>query len=131
MVDQTRPLFGQSEHIANLALLFKDTKTGWDAQVAGAYTGPRINTVSQFLNNDLWQKGFIQMDFSAEKRFSHGLTVFVKANNILNTPMKLFIKGTNPENEKIAENLVSNGQTLIRSDYYGQSYLVGLRYKLN
>ncbi|EFK57007.1 TonB-dependent receptor domain-containing protein [Sphingobacterium spiritivorum] len=130
-VEQTRPLYGQSEHIANLALLFKDTKTGWDAQVAAAYTGPRINTVSQFLNNDLWQKGFIQMDFSAEKRFKHGLTVFAKANNILDTPMKLFIKGTNPENDKIAENLVSGGQTLIRSDYYGQSYLVGVRYKLN
>jgi len=130
-VDQTRPLYGQSAHIANLALLFKDTKTGWDAQIAAAFTGERINTVSQFLNNDLWQKGFVQMDFSAEKRFGHGLAVFVKANNLLNTPMKLFLKGTNPENDKIAEKLVSNGQTLIRSDYYGQSYLVGLRYKLN
>ena len=130
-VDQSRPLYGQSAHIANLALLFKDTKKGWDAQLAAAYTGPRINTVSQFLNNDLWQKGFIQMDFSAEKSFGRGFTVFAKANNILNTPMKLFIKGTNPENAKIAEDLVSNNQTLIRNDHYGQSYLVGLRYKLN
>jgi TonB-dependent receptor len=130
-VDQSRPLYGQSAHIANLSFLYKDTKKGWDAQVAGAYTGPRINTVSQFLNNDLWQKGFIQMDASAEKRFKGGISVFVKANNILNTPTKLFIKGTNAENDKIAEKLVQNGQTLIRSDYYGQSYLIGVRYKLN
>ncbi|PWK77658.1 TonB-dependent receptor [Mucilaginibacter oryzae] len=131
LVDQSRPLYGQSAHIANLALLYKDTKKGWDAQVAGAYTGPRINTVSQFLNNDLWQKGFIQMDASAEKRFKGGISVFVKANNILNTPAKLFIKGTNSENNKIAEKLVQDGQTLIRADYYGQSYLIGVRYKLN
>ncbi|RZM22270.1 MAG: TonB-dependent receptor [Pedobacter sp.] len=95
-VDQTRPLFGQSEHIGNLSLLYKDTKHGWDLQLAGAYTGERINTISQFLNNDLWQKGFVQMDASAEKRFKSGVSVFVKANNLLNTPTKLFIKGRAP-----------------------------------
>lgn len=131
LVNQTRPLFGQSEHIANLSLLYKDTKKGLDVQVAGAYTGPRINTVSQFVNNDLWQKGIIQMDASAEKRFKNGISVFVKANNILNTPTKLFIKGTNAVNDKINEKLVENGTTLIRSDYYGQGYLMGLRYKFN
>lgn len=130
-VNQERPLYGQSAHIANLSLLFKDTKKGWDVQVAGAYTGPRINTVSQFLNNDLWQEGFVQMDASAEKRFKGGISIFVKANNILNTPTKLFIKGTNPANNDINENLVKNGNTLIRSDYYGQNYLVGFRYKFN
>jgi TonB-dependent receptor len=130
-VNQTRPLYGQSEHIANLSLLYKDTKKGWDAQIAGAYTGPRINTVSQFLNNDLWQRGFIQMDASAEKRFKNNLSVFVKAGNLLNTPSKLFIKGTNPENATLKDdNIVANGQTLIRSDYYKQTYLIGVRYKL-
>ena len=127
-VEQTRPLYGQSEHIGNLSLLYKDTKKGWDVQIAGAYTGERINTVSQFLNNDLWQKGFVQMDASAEKRLKNGFAVFIKANNLLNTPTKLFIKGTNP-NSKDA--IVTNGQTLIRSDYYMQSYLLGLRYKFN
>jgi TonB-dependent receptor len=130
LVDQTRPLFGQSEHVANVSLLYKDTKRGWDAQLAAAYTGERINTVSQFLNNDLWQKAFIQMDASGEKRFKHGLSVFIKAGNLLNTPLKLFIKGTNPQNEKVYENVVSNGQTLIRNENYKQSYLLGLRYKL-
>jgi len=130
-VDQERPLYGQSAHIGNLSLLFKDSKKGWDVQLAGAFTGPRINTVSQFLNNDLWQQGFIQMDASAEKRFKHGISVFVKANNLLNTPTKLFIKGTNPENNKIREDLVTDGRTLIRSDYYGQNYLIGFRYKFN
>ncbi|MFD0751853.1 TonB-dependent receptor domain-containing protein [Mucilaginibacter calamicampi] len=131
LVDQVRPLYGQSEHIGNLSLLYKNTKNGLELQLAGAYTGERINTVSQFLDNDLWQKGFVQMDASAEKRFKSGISIFIKANNLLNTPAKLFIKGTNPANLVIKENIVSNGQTLIRSDYYGQSYLIGIRYKLN
>jgi hypothetical protein len=79
----------------------------------------------------LWQEGFIQVDASAEKRFKGGISVFVKANNILDTPTKLFIKGTNPANNDIKEDLVKNGNTLIRSDYYGQNYLIGFRYKFN
>ncbi|MFD0766800.1 TonB-dependent receptor domain-containing protein [Mucilaginibacter lutimaris] len=131
LVDQTRPLYGQSAHVGNLSLLYKDTKHGWDVQLAGAYTGERINTVSQFLNNDLWQKAFVQVDASAEKRFKNNISVFVKAGNIVNTPTKLYIKGTNAANNDIKENLVSNGQTLIRNDKYGQSYLIGVRYKFN
>lgn len=130
LVNQTRPLYGQSEHVANVSLLYKDTKKGWDAQLAASYTGERINTVSQFLNNDLWQKPFVQMDASAEKKLKHGITVFIKAGNLLNTPSKLFIKGTSAENAKLDDKVASNGQTLIRSDYYKQSYLIGIRYKL-
>ncbi|MBL4676638.1 MAG: TonB-dependent receptor [Mucilaginibacter sp.] len=130
-VQQTRPLYGQSEHIANVSLLYKDTKKGWDAQIAAAYTGPRIVAVSQFVNNDQWQQGIIQMDVSAEKRFKNNISVFVKANNLLNTPYKLYIKGTNPANDALKENLVQDGHTLIRNDHYGQSYLLGVRYKFN
>ncbi|TKC60314.1 TonB-dependent receptor [Pedobacter hiemivivus] len=126
-VDQSRPLYGQSEHIGNISLLYKGGKNGFDAQIAAAYTGPRINTISQFLNNDLWQQGFIQMDLSAEKKFKNNLSIFVKGGNLLNTPLKLFIKGTNPNDPNAT---VFDGKTLIRNDYYKQTYLLGLRYKL-
>lgn len=128
-VNQTRPLYGQSEHVANLSLLYKDSKKGWDFQLAGAYTGPRINTISQFVDNDLWQEGFVQMDFSAEKTLKGGFAVFVKAANLLNTPNRLFIKGVNPENDSLMEDIVSDGRTKMRNDLYGQSYLIGVRFK--
>lgn len=131
IVDQTRPLYGQAAHIANLSLLYKDANNGWEGQLAGSYTGTRINTVSQFLNDDLWQKGFVQLDASVEKKFKAGWAIFAKANNILNTPMELYVKGANPENEKIAESLVKGGSTLIRKDLYGQNYILGLRYSFN
>ncbi|MCC9136451.1 TonB-dependent receptor domain-containing protein [Pontibacter silvestris] len=125
-IEQTRPLYGQSAHVANLSLLYKDTRTGWNGQVAASYTGDRINTVSQFLDNDLWQKGFVQLDASVEKRFKH-LTVFLKANNLLNTPMEVYIKNANSKNSNVPHQSVESGKTLIRRDYYKQSYLIGVR----
>ncbi|WP_442588277.1 TonB-dependent receptor domain-containing protein [Pedobacter sp. AW31-3R] len=129
-VAQTRPLFGQAAHIGNLSLLFKDTKKGWDAQLAGSYTGERINTISQFVDNDIWQKGFIQMDASVEKKFKNSFSVFIKAGNLLNTPTKLFIKGINAANTGLPNQEADSNETLIRKDFYGQTYLIGLRYKL-
>ena len=40
--NQTRPLVGQAAHVANLSLLLKDTKNGWDAQLWASYTGDKI-----------------------------------------------------------------------------------------
>ncbi len=127
-VEQTRPLYGQSAHIANLSLLYKDVRKGWDAQVAMGYTGPRINTVAQFVDNDLWQQGFVQMDISVEKTFKNRLTVFAKANNLLNTPTTIFIKNTSPKNVNVPDQDLP-GKTLIRRDYYERFYMAGVRYK--
>lgn len=129
-VSQTRPLYGQSAHIANLSLLYKDAQRGWDGQLAASYTGERINTVSQFVDNDLWQKGFIQMDASLEKKLRNGFILFAKVNNLLNTPTEIFTKNTNAENAGIPYQNLTTGKTLIRRDYYQQSYLLGVRYKL-
>ena len=126
---QTRPLYGQSAHIANLALLYKDVKHGLDAQLAGNYTGDRIVTVSEFLDGDIWQKGFIQLDFSAEKTFKNHIGIFVKVNNLLNTPMETYIKGQSNVNSKVPDQDLQ-GNTLIQKDFYQRSYLLGLRYKL-
>ncbi len=127
-VEQTRPLYGQSAHVANLTLLYKNTETGWDAQLAGNYTGERINTVSQFVDNDLWQKGFVQMDASLEKTGKNGLGFFLKAANLLDTPLEVFTKNSSVKNEGIPFQTLS-GKTLIRRDFYQRSYLVGVRYK--
>lgn len=129
-VEQSRPLFGQAAHIGNLSLLYKDTKNGWDAQLAGSYTGERINTISQFVDNDIWQKGFIQMDASVEKKFQNNLSIFIKAGNLLNTPNELFIKGVNAVNADLPQQDAGSNETLIRKDYYKQTYLLGVRYKL-
>ncbi len=132
-VNQTRSLQGQSKHIANLSLLVKDdNKLGLNAQLAFGYTSRRINTVSQFLDNDLWQKGFAQMDFSVEKRVAKRWYVYAKVNNILNTPYQLEIRqpytgggvtGAVPDQE-LGKNV------FVRKDTYGANYLLGVKFKL-
>lgn len=132
-VDQSRPLQGQSAHVANLSLLFKDdNKLGLNAQLAMGYTSRRINTVSQFLDNDIWQKGFAQMDFSVEKRLSKRWYLYAKVNNILNTPYQLEIRQPYTASGIIGavpyQELGKN--TFVRKDTYGANYLLGVKFKL-
>jgi len=130
IVNQVRPLVGQAEHVANFSLLYKDVKHGWNAQLACVYLGDRINIASRYLNSDYWQKGNFQMDFSADKKFKNGWSVFFKANNLLNTPLIEMIKTNNEYNNKFPLQSATSNETLIRKDFFNRTFLLGIRYKL-
>lgn len=129
-VMQARPLVNQAPHMANLSLLYKDTKFGWDAQLAAAYTGKKIVIASHFLDSDYWEDGSFSLDLSVEKRFKNGLSVFLKANNLLDTASRRYIPTTNEYNSKFDQQDTASGQTLIREDFYGRTFLLGVRFKL-
>lgn len=129
-VMQSRPLVNQAPHMANVSLLYKDTKYGWDAQLAAAYTGKKIVIASHFLDSDYWEDGAFSLDLSAEKRFKCGLSVFLKANNLLDTASRRYIPTTNAYNAKFEKQDVESGKTLIREDRYGRTFLLGLRFKM-
>ncbi len=135
-VDQSRPLQGQSKNTGNLSLLYKDSKSGFDAQVSAVYTGERINSVSAYLDNDVWQKGFVTLDFSAEKRIFKNFYIYGKATNLLNTPYQLFIKLPYPAlaapgaSGQAVEYQQAGKDTFVRRDTYQQYYILGLHYKL-
>ena len=130
-VNQTRPLQGQSKHIANISLLYKDdNKTGLNAQLAFTYTSKRINTVSQFFNDDIWQKGFAQMDFSVEKKFAKKWFVYAKVNNILNTPYELEIPVANNGSITGVPYQAKGQNIFVRKDTYGVNYLLGVKFKM-
>lgn len=128
--EQTRPLVGQAAHVANLSLLLKDVKQGWDAQLAASYTGDRIIIASRFLDSDYWEKGSVQLDASVEKRISENWTVFAKASNLLNTPKTEYLKTENSYNHKFPMQSASDGTTLIRKEYYHTTLLAGVRFRL-
>jgi hypothetical protein len=94
------------------------------------YTGERINSVSPYLDNDIWQKPFTTLDFSAEKRLYKNLYFYVKATNLLNTPFQLEIHRPYPANGIVIEDQVPGENTFVRKDTYEQYYIIGLRYKL-
>lgn len=128
LVSQKRPLVNQAPHTANLSLLYKDTKYGWNAQLAGAYTGERIAVVSQYKDADQWDKGIFTLDFSAEKTFRNGLSVFIKANNLTDSKNERFLKTVNENNLNYPGQKAD--KTLIGTYQYGRNYLVGVRFSL-
>jgi TonB-dependent receptor len=128
-VAQTRPLNGQSRHVANATLLYKGARSGWDAQLALSYTGERLYAVSRYVDNDIWQSGYLQLDAAMEKKFKSGVSLFAKATNLLNTPMLRYIKKQNAANERVEGYESYRGNTTVRCDYYGQAMQLGARYR--
>jgi hypothetical protein len=129
--NQTRPLQGQADHIGNLALLFKDAKSGFDAQLSFVYTGERINIVNGYYNLDYWQRATSQLDFSAEKKIKKHFSVFLKATNLLNNA--IYYDLIIPNKSASDSNLPSQSnpdKVLIQRDEFNQSFLVGVRFKL-
>ena len=132
-VQQTRPLEGQSEHIGNLSLLYKDFESGTNAQISAVYTGTAIVGVSAYLNDDVWEKGFLQLDFSAEQRLLGNLAVYLKVTNILNAAREEVIHQPYNDSQYNGNhiNYQVNGQdVLIRREYYDRQFILGFRFKM-
>ncbi len=128
-VRQTRPLFGQAAHVANLSLLFKDSDNGWDAQLTGSYISPRLADVSNWYDNDIWENNYFRMELSAEKSFRCGLSIFLKATNLLDLPMiRYYHKG--PHTDTLTDVKRIRGNVMERKERYGQTVLLGVRFKL-
>ena len=127
--EQSRPLFGQAAHVANLSLLFKDSDNGWDAQLTGSYISPRLADVSNWYDNDIWENDYFRMELSAEKSFRCGLSIFLKATNLLDLPMiRYYHKG--PHTDTLTDVKRIRGNVMERKEHYGQTVLLGVRFKL-
>ncbi|WP_037319786.1 TonB-dependent receptor [Salegentibacter sp. Hel_I_6] len=130
LVNQTRPLQGQSDHIGNVSLLYKDLEKRWDIQLVVNYTGERIAFVSPFFDADHYMRPMTQMDFSLEKGLNKNFVLFFKGNNLLNTPYQLVVNKplARPEDPYPYQTDPTN-MGFIRRDLYGVSFRVGARYK--
>jgi hypothetical protein len=132
---ESRPLQGQSNHIGNVSLIFKDNKLGLDAQLAFVYTGARISLVSPYYGLHYWQSPMQQLDFSVEKRINKKWFVYAKINNLTNTPLQLelkqpyndYIKASGSRSLPIQDDAAN--KIIVQRDYYKTSFLFGIRYK--
>jgi TonB-dependent receptor len=111
-VQPTRPMQGQTDHIVNLSLLYKDTKHGAFAQLAYEYIGNTLASTGQTAGADLYQRPENILAFSCEKDIRKHFTVFAKLNNLLNTPNAQYVQQTT---------------LVLRSTSYAD-YSVGVRY---
>jgi outer membrane receptor protein involved in Fe transport len=136
IITKNRPLQGQAAHIGNLSLLYKDPALGMELQLATIYTGRHITYLSQYgaPNGDLdyWQRGEVIEDFSGEKSLGRHFAVYAKLNNLFNTadiiemmyPPSAFQKQVWPDASQRSDRI------LVEKKQFGQTYLVGIRYKL-
>ena len=127
-VTQSRPLVNQAPHTANISLLYKDTEHGWNAQLATSYTGAKLVLVSPFKDADQWEQAAFTLDLSAEKKFSNGISIFMKANNLLDTKRQRYLKTVNPSNLEYEGQ--THKKTIVGTYQYGRTFLLGLRFKL-
>ncbi|TVQ79374.1 MAG: TonB-dependent receptor [Flavobacteriales bacterium] len=128
--NEVRPLQGQARHIGNLSVLFKDEKSGWEAQLAFTYTGERLENVSPFYRNDSYALPILLADLSAEKRLKNGHFIFARVNNLLNSPYKVVVKGNaDPAYAQYPHQENIDLYTLIRRDQYMQMFRVGYRFQ--
>jgi TonB-dependent receptor len=129
--DQTRPLQGQAANIGNASLLYKDQKNGLDAQLSLSYIGERIEAVSNYYGLDTWERPSTYLDFSAQKTIGRHFIIYVKANNLLNTPYELVIKQNNTYNYSgIAKypHQESAAYTTVQYDQFYARYNLGVKY---
>ena len=127
-VTQTRPLVNQAPHTANLSLLYKDTSYGWNAQLAASFTGTKLALVSPFKDADQWDKAMFGLDFSMEKKFPCGVSLFLKANNLLDAKRERFLKTVNESNLQYEGQ--RSDKTVVGTYKYGRTFLLGVRVKL-
>ena len=127
-VKQTRPLVNQAPHTANLSLLYKDTAHGWNAQLAASFTGTKLALVSPFKDADQWDKAMFGLDLSAEKKFANGISLFFKANNLLDAKRERYLKTVNQSNLEYEGQ--KSDKTIVGTYKYGRTFLFGVRYKL-
>jgi hypothetical protein len=96
-----------------------------------AYTGERIQAVSNYYGLDTWEKPSTYLDFSAQKKIGKHFIIFVKANNLLNTPYELFIKQNNQYNYAGIikyQHQESPNYTTVQYDQYYARYNLGCRF---
>lgn len=127
-VRQTRPLYGQAAHVANLSLLFHFPKCGFEAQISGTYTGKRLSEVSSWLDDDIWEAGYVALDLSIEKSFRHGISLYAKASNLLNSPLVRFVNPS-AHTASLADYERYKGGVIERREWNAQTVMIGIRYR--
>lgn len=107
-----RPMQGQSVHIGNLSLLYKDTRHGAFAQISYQYQGTTLAETGKYAGADFYQRPMNTLAVSGEKDIHKHFTVFGKFNNLLNTPEEQYVQN----------------RVLVLKNIYRATYTVGVRY---
>ena len=113
-ISEKRPMQGQSSHVANLSLLYRNVKAGLNGQLSFLFQGNRIADLSFYYQQDFYQKNYYDLSFALDKNIGKHISLFIKLSNLLNSPNEL----------------KTRDGYFVQKYNYAQSYLVGLKFKL-
>jgi TonB-dependent receptor len=113
-VNETRPMQGQSQLVANASVLYRNASRGFNMKLSLLFQGKRINQVSFYSKLDFYQSNYPTLAFSIEKKLGKKFLLAGKFNNLLNTPYKL----------------TTRTGYFIQQTISGQEYLIGVTYTM-
>ena len=111
---ETIPLVGQSPHIINAALIYRDIEKGFKCQVVYTMQGKNLKQISSYYAQDVYQLAFHDLGATIEKKISKNFLLYAKINNLLNSKVEY----------------ESKGGIHIRDVSTSMSFLAGIKYNL-
>ncbi len=110
-MEETRPLVGQSPHLVNIGLNYRNPRQGLEFSLVYSMQGYHVINVNDAYGKDEYQRNFHNLGASFQKRILRNLTIVAKASNLLSYPIKFYTK---------------DGAFIEKLNTY-QSYFLGLR----
>jgi outer membrane receptor protein involved in Fe transport len=108
---ETRPLVGQSPHVFNAGLTYRNNRYGLKLSLVYTMQGKHVINVSDSYGKDEYQQNYHNVGATVEKLINKKLAVLVKTSNLLNYPIKCYTK---------------DGDFVEKLNNY-QSYFIGLK----
>jgi len=89
---ETIPLAGQSPHIINAALIYRDAAKGFKCQLVYTMQGKNLKQISSYYGQDIYQQAYNDLGATLEKRIYKKFLCFAKVNNLLNSKLEYVYK---------------------------------------
>jgi hypothetical protein len=112
---ETRPLAGQSQHLVNLGISYRNLQWGFRANISYTLQGKNIVIPGDTYERDIYQADYHNLGFSIDQKIGKRIVIVVKASNLLNSPIVRYIYSDGSQIEKA---------------YNYQNYYIGLKLNL-
>jgi outer membrane cobalamin receptor len=117
LVNYTRTLVGQSPHLFNLSLTYRNSRSGLKSGISYTMQGDNLSALNNsHLHFNRYQATYHDLGLTFEQRIGARFIVQMKISNLLNSPLIWYMKEENG--------------VLIRKSYNYQVYTIQLRYSI-
>lgn len=124
------PLGGQSKHLVNVNLLYKNMPGNWLTNVSFIYTGKHTDLVSPWYGLDYWQRQNVTVNLSAEKKLGSKLKIRLSASNLFNNGITddILVPNPNGTGNLLPAQTQAGKITALKQDFSAY-YQLGLNYQ--